>query len=201
MAAEEGPKTAMAECVLRLSCEYGGVLLAVMLAMLLACVAVWTFERFQRSRFSARPGGADLVSTGSGDTWLRTSFSSRMRPPPAPEHGQGELGWPSRDSHGVLEIGMEICVVAADEARGWCGRLGGVGGTRQAWFSQADSSSELEVALGDVLTVVGLKQESWSGACRGATANFTLPEASIAVAPPPATSSPGWPGSQSANRM
>lgn len=196
MAAEEGPNTAMAECVLRLSCEYGGVLLAVMLAMLLACVAVWAFERFQRSRFSSALPGGHLVSTGSGDTGLRTSFSSRMRPPPAPQHGQGEIA-----SHSVLEIGMEICVVAADEARGWCGRLGGVGGTRQAWFTEADSSSELEVALGDVLTVVGMKQDCWSGACRGAMANFTLPEASLSVGPPPATSSPGWPGSQSPKRV
>ena len=196
MAAEEGPNTAMAECVLRLSCEYGGVLLAVMLAMLLACVAVWLFERFQRSRFSSALPGGHLASTGSGDTGLRTSFSSRMRPPPAPQHGQGEIA-----SHSVLEIGMEICVVAADEARGWCGRLGGVGGTRQAWFAEADSSSELEVALGDVLTVVGMKQDCWSGACRGAMANFTLPEASLSVGPPPSSSSPGLPGSQSPKRM
>ena len=102
-----------------------------------------------------------------------TTFSSRAfpsRPPLAPTNDEGK----------PICIGMEVFVVAVDETRGWCGRLGGIRGSRQAWFSEADLESALKLEPGDVVTVVGLRLNSWCGACRGISANYTLPADGIA---------------------
>ena len=76
----------------------------------------------------------------------------------------------------ALSVGMEVLVVATDETRGWCGRLD----QRQAWFSYSDPIQPgLKLSPGDVVTVVGLRLNSWCGACRGMTTYFTLPADSV----------------------
>jgi len=113
-----------------------------------------------------------------------TAFSARGLPPRVPAASAGgptRRQIPSVDASAAgrpLGVGTEVLAVAVDEAAGWCGRFGG----QQAWFTYADGSSEwsgLRVDVGDVVTVVGLRLNSWCGASRGMTANFTLPAAAI----------------------
>jgi hypothetical protein len=223
-------------CVLYLSCTYAGVLLAVLLALFMTCVAIYYLERRQRARFPGLPDGRLVVASTSpqkapgvaarvlSDSLLQdarvqprattvnvsqapsTTFSSRAlpsRPTVAPRTAEdAEMGLVlnrrqqqslreeemvlehdrSRSvsesaGNGQLSVGMEVLVVATDEARGWCGRFGG---QREAWFSDADSvASGFKMSPGDVVTVVGLRLNSWCGACKGNTTYFTLPADSI----------------------
>ncbi len=228
--------------MLYLSCTYAGVLLAVLLALFMTCVAIYYLERRQRARFPGLPDGRLVVGSTSpqkapgvaarvlSDSVLQdaraqpratvnvsqaapsTTFSSRALPPlprpPIPartiedaemglvlnrrrqqslreeemvlEHTRSRSqpgGLSESAGNGPLNVGMEVLVVATDEARGWCGRFGG---QRQAWFSDADSvASGFKVSPGDVVTVVGLRLNSWCGAFKGNTAYFTLPADSI----------------------
>ena len=96
---------------------------------------------------------------------------------PRTQLGKSSENGDNGDNGAPLSVGMEVLVVATDDTRGWCGRLDG---QQQAWFCYSDPiQSRLKLSPGDVVTVVGRRLDSWCGACRGMTANFTLPADSV----------------------
>jgi len=124
-----------------------------------------------------------------------TTFSSRAVLPPRAPSGVAitprpglPVVAPAGDDGKPLSVGMEVFVLALDEARGWCGRFG----SRQTWFSDSvGQPGDLRLTPGDVVTVVGLRLNSWCGACKGTTAYYTLPADYTAARTPSGFSTPG----------